>query len=92
MASTQANGQVENFNKNLKKVIKSAINKNTDWNAFFRSYRNTPHSSTNKTPAELIFINCNTTRLPAKSIKLSIEQQNKILIAELNDKLAKDKM
>jgi hypothetical protein len=33
MASTQANGQVENFNKNLKKVIKSAINKNTDWRA-----------------------------------------------------------
>ena len=29
----QANGQVENFNKNLKKVIKSAINNNTDWRA-----------------------------------------------------------
>ncbi len=61
-------------------------------NAFFRSYRSTPHSSTNKSPAELIFINCNTSRLPAKSLKLSIEQQNKILIAEINDKLAKNKM
>ena len=73
----QANGQVENFNKDLKKVIKTAINNNTDWkaelNAFFRSYRSTPHSSTNKSPAELIFINYDTSRLPAKSDKVSIK-------------------
>ena len=64
----QANGQVENFNKNLKKVIKTAINSSTDWkfelNAFLRAYRNTPHSSTNKSPAQLLFINNITSRLP----------------------------
>ena len=61
-------------------------------NAFLRSYRSTPQSSTNKSPASLIFISCNTSRLPAKTPAFSTEQQSEILIAEINDKFAKYKM
>ena len=79
----------------MKKVIQTSINNKTDWrfelNAFLRSYRSTPHSSTNKSPASLIFINCNTSRLPAKQPQLSPEQKSEILITEINDRFAKNK-
>ena len=92
----QANGQCENSNKNLKKIIKISINNHSDWrtelNAFLRSYRSTPHSSTNKSPLSLIFINNNISRLPAKPPNLTSDKQTEIVIAELNDKFSKYKM
>ena len=66
----QANGQVENFNKNLKKIIQRSFVSNSDWheelNAFLRGYRATPHDSTGVPPADLIFINPNHSKLPPK--------------------------
>lgn len=85
----QANGQVENFNKNLKKIIKNANNCNDDWkfelNAFLRNYRNTPHSTTTIPPASLIFINSNSSRLPQIKHKLTTQQSQLINIAKQND-------
>ena len=55
----KANGLVENFNKNIVKVNKTSIvekkNLKQELYTFLRSYRATPHSTTGKTPAELMF-------------------------------------
>ena len=66
----QANGQIENFNKNIKRLIqKSNISRSdfhTDLNAFLRSYRNSPHGSKRVLPASLIFKCSNSCKLPTK--------------------------
>ena len=55
----KANGLVENFNKNIVKVSRTAIvekkNLRQELYTFLRAYRATPHTSTGKTPAELMF-------------------------------------
>ena len=55
----QANGLIERFNIMLDKVLATASVEGKNWkgelNAFLRSYRATPHMSTGKTPAELLF-------------------------------------
>ena len=64
----QANGQVENFMKNIGRVIRTAKAENRDWrqalNLFAMSYRSTPHSSTGKAPSLLLFGTNRTNRLP----------------------------
>lgn len=89
----QANGQCENFNKNLKKIIKNAVNSHTNWkielNSFLRSYRNTPHSSTNVSPSSLLFINSNTIRLPNLNMEFTEKHQNLIQKAKFYDTKAK---
>ncbi|CAF0913545.1 unnamed protein product [Brachionus calyciflorus] len=64
----QANGQVERFMKNLKKVIQTAKIDKIPWRdrltEFLRSYRSTPHESTKVAPIDLFFNNSNTSRLP----------------------------
>ncbi|XP_057312279.1 uncharacterized protein K02A2.6-like [Hydractinia symbiolongicarpus] len=53
----QAKGEVERFNRNLKKVVQTAIAEAKDWRVvmqnFLLNYRNTPHATTGVTPAEL---------------------------------------
>ena len=55
----QTNGQVEVFMRNINKEIKTALNGNNNWrrelNAFLRSYRSTPHSTTGIAPNDLMF-------------------------------------
>ena len=55
----EANGEVERFNRNLKKTIQTAIAEKQNWRIvlenFLLAYRTTPHATTNKTPAELMF-------------------------------------
>ena len=55
----KANGLVENFNKNIVKVDRTATverkNLKQQLCAFLRSYRATPHTTTGKSPAELMF-------------------------------------
>ena len=55
----EANGEVERFNRSLKKCIQTAITDNQDWRVvlenFLMNYRNAPHATTGKTPAELMF-------------------------------------
>ena len=54
-----ANGEVERFNRTMKKTIQAAIAENRDWRTalqnFLLSYRVTPHATTGIPPAELMF-------------------------------------
>ena len=55
----QANGLVENFNNMIEKILSTAKVENKNWKQelyrFLRNYRATPHSTTGKSPAELMF-------------------------------------
>ena len=55
----EANGLVERFMKCLKKILQTAKLENDEWmralHTFLRNYRNTPHATTGKPPAELLF-------------------------------------
>ena len=55
----QANGMVERFNRNLKKVIHAATverkDPKTEVNRYIMAYRNTPHTTTGRKPSELMF-------------------------------------
>lgn len=63
----QANEKMENFNRNLKRLIqKSFVSKSdlrADLNCFLRAYRSSPHGSTKVAPADLMFI---ASKLPMK--------------------------
>ena len=52
-------GQAENFMKLLNKAIKTATVEGKSWRQelykFLRNYRATPHVTTGKSPAELLF-------------------------------------
>ena len=66
----QANGKIENFNRNLRKLIQKVFASKSDWNTelnrFMRAYRNAPQCSSLVPPAELIFIHANSSKLPIK--------------------------
>ena len=55
----RANGLVENFNRMVKKVTRTAVIERKSWKqelyTFLRSYRATPHSTTGESPANLLF-------------------------------------
>ena len=55
----EANGEVERFNRNLKKLIQAAIAEHQNWRTalqnFLLAYRTTPHATTGVAPAELMF-------------------------------------
>ena len=55
----KANGQAERFMKNIAKMIQTAIVDKKDWRkelfVFLPNYRATPHQTTGKSPAELMF-------------------------------------
>jgi hypothetical protein len=67
----RANGLVENFNKSLKKAIRAAQAENKNWHnelyTFLLQYRNTPHLTTGRTPAELLFNRTVMTKVPEMS-------------------------
>ena len=86
-----ANGHVEVFMRNINKIIRSAFTRNNNWrrelNAFFRSYRSTPHASTGVAPNDLIFQNSNTSKLPIVTDKRSGSQRQLMWAAQLKNKL-----
>ena len=55
----RANGLVENFNRMVKKVTRTAVIERKSWKqelyTFLRNYRATPHSTTGESPANLLF-------------------------------------
>ena len=65
----QANGLAEKFMLEIGAVIRNARTENKDWrqelNAFLRSYRSTPHSTTGIAPSVLLFGANRTNRLPS---------------------------
>ena len=54
-----ANGEVERFNRSLKKCIQTAMSEGMDWRVvlqnFLLNYRTTPHSTTGVSPSDLFF-------------------------------------
>ena len=90
----QANGQVEVFNRNLKRIIQKSFVNGSDWrtelNSFLRSYRNVPHSSTKIAPADLIFVNSNSSKLP--NLVKSNPSNDLVNKARTNDIKAKQQM
>ena len=91
----QANGKIENFNKNLRKLIQKSFigikNWNSELNSFLRAYRNAPQCSSLVAPAELIFIKSNSSKLP---LKVNDSRNNSEIqkFAKKNDQAAKEKM
>ena len=63
-----ANGMVERFNRNLKKVILAAYAEKKDpyegVQKYVTAYRNTPHSTTGEKPSKLMFGRDVITKLP----------------------------
>ena len=95
----RANGLVENFNKSLKKAIRAARAENKNWHnelyTFLLQYRNTPHLTTGRTPAELLFNRTVMTKVPEMS-KFKVpnslknrdkeqKQKNEILCRQKNE-------
>ena len=74
-----ANGEVERFNRNLKKCIQTSISKGIDWRIslqnFLLNYRNTIHSTTGVTPAELLFERPLRDKLPSPSQRITDKNQ-----------------
>ena len=87
------NGCAENFMKNLGKIIQASNTMNNDFREelqkFLRSYRSTPHTSTNVAPADLIFRSSNLVRLPRMK---KVDQEEKEVKARASDKKSKEKM
>ena len=78
----QANSHVETFNRRLRKVVQSAKIDGKDWKQelyrFLRNYRVTPHQSTMKSPAKLMFPGRRfRNRLPQLKAKVGDEQVRK---------------
>ena len=65
----QANGLVENFNRRIGKILRTANVEHKSWEQdlykFLRNYRATSHTTTEKSPAEIMFPNRSfKTRIP----------------------------
>ena len=87
----QANANAENFNRRLRKIIQSAHIEKKNWKqevyTFLRNYRSTPHISTGKAPAELMF--------PGRSYRTKIPEIRKKhddYVLRQKDKESKNKM
>ena len=91
----QANGKIENFNKNLRRLIQKSFIDNLNWeselNNFLRAYRNAPQCSSQIAPSELIFVKSNSSKLPLRIQDLRLKKDIQML-AEENDQQAKGKM
>ena len=92
----QANGQVEVFMRNINKIIKSAINGNNNWrrelNAFLRSYRSTPHTTTGVAPNDLMFQYSNASKLPMVDDRRTTEQMQLMRMAQTKNEFESKRM
>ena len=86
----QANGEVEQFMRNINKTVTTAIIDGHPWKQqlfrYLRNYRATPHASTKTSPFELMFSRKMRVKLP------EIVKPVRNHLAKQNDKLAKAKM
>lgn len=91
----RANGEVERFVKTVKKVIKTAQLEHKNWhqelNIFLRQYRATPHSTTGRPPATMLFGRPFKTTLPSTEPSTVTDTQGDRKFRE-RDALMKSKM
>ena len=89
----QANATAERFMRTLGKAVRVAETQSIPWkqtlNTFLREYRSTPHSSTEASPAELMFQRKIYTKLP--TLTTAVENDIYLKIRE-RDQTAKAKM
>ena len=91
-AESKVNGQAERFMKNIANTVQTAIVEKRNWRkeliVFLRNYRATPHQTTSKSPAELMFPNRNfKTKVPM--IKSVIPRQHDKEVREQDEKRRK---
>ena len=88
-----ANGMVERFNQNLKKVIHTAYNEGADVeeavDKYMAAYRNTPHTTTGQKPSKLMWNKDIKTKLPSLPTKSTGKHHKE---ARKRDQKEKDKM
>ncbi|GAB1602673.1 hypothetical protein Ahia01_000547000, partial [Argonauta hians] len=89
----RANAETERFMRTIKKSIKAAQAEHKNWRQemfkFLLAYRTTPHSSTGKAPAEVLFGRNLKTKLPEPPLQVNAEIDATI---RQNDAAAKAKM
>ena len=96
----QANSEVERFNRTLEEAIRAATTEGKDWkneiNTFLLNYRATPHCTTGKSPAVLLFgreirtklLSLNARTLPASQpnvVDPTILERDRCQKAKMND-------
>ncbi|XP_041471762.1 uncharacterized protein K02A2.6-like [Lytechinus variegatus] len=86
----QANGEVERQNQSLEKRMRIAHSEGKNWKeallVYVAAYRATPHSTTGKSPAELLFGRKIRTKLPVASESLN-DQELRDRDAEMKGKM-----
>ena len=91
--SPQGNGEAESFMKPLEKAIRTAVAENKNWKRvifkFLLNYRATPHSTTGKSPAELLFNRKIHTKLPELVLENDADIHQEL---KKKDRKAKSKM
>ena len=84
----RANGEVERQNRSLLKSMRAAHAEGQNWreelNRFLLAYRSTPHSTTGKSPAELLFRRKLTTKMPEL---VNVEEEE----LEVSDQAVRDR-
>lgn len=87
----QANGEVERFNRTLGKHLSISRNNGSDWkedlNSFLLAHHATPHPSTGKSPAELMFKRKMREKIPAMSLGYDGEDVVKEKAEEIKRKM-----
>ena len=92
----RANGEVERFMRTITKAVKTALLDKGSWKQemyrFLRHYRATPHSTTGKSPAELLFGRKIKTDLPIYNSDKSGVSDNSIELLRKKDDRMKSYM
>ena len=81
--------------RNVNKIVRNSERTGKSWKPeafrFLRSYRSTPHTSTGVSPSDLLFKNCDTSRLPKWTTHTALEKSQE-RVAAINDAKAKASM
>ena len=89
----EANGEVERFMRTLNKAVRIAKLEKGSWKQeiykFLRHYRATPHSTTGKSPSEMLNARKLRTELPSRVRKKKVRFKDQVELAERRDERLK---